>query len=148
MDIIETQKNHLEKWARKLKFGQKLVFQIDDDSNQMVAKWLEKNVTDLKCPRQSSNLSSAENMWAEQKRCLKTMWHTNLTQMNQFCHYESARIPAKIAEIKNTQKIWPKSGQIINANPQNGNAYELLENPNSFYSAIYQKTPKKNQRFW
>ena len=63
MDIL---KQHLKASVRKLKFGRKLVFQMDNDpknTSKVMAKWLkDNNVKVLEWASQSPDLNPIENL--------------------------------------------------------------------------------------
>ena len=80
MDIL---KQHLKTSVRKLRFGRKWVFQMDNDpkhTSKVVAKWLKDNkVKVLESPSQSPDINPIENVWAELKKRVRARRPTNLT---------------------------------------------------------------------
>lgn len=66
---------------------------------KIVKKWLEDNkVNVLQWTSQSPDLNPKENLWADLKRHVRARRRTNLFQLHQFCHVESARIPKEDCE--------------------------------------------------
>ena len=65
-------KQNLKTSVRKIKFGRKWVFQMDNDPkhpSKVVAKWLKDNkVKVLELLSQSPDLNPIENVWAELKK--------------------------------------------------------------------------------
>ena len=86
---------HLKTSVRKLNLGRKRVLQMDNDHKQtskVVAKWLKDNkVKVLECPSQSPD-NPIENVWAELKKLVRARRPTNLTQLQQLCQEEWAKI--------------------------------------------------------
>ena len=68
---VDILKQHLQTSIRKLNFGHKWVFQMDNDhkhSSKVVEKWLKDNkVKALEWPSQSLVLNPIEDLWAELK---------------------------------------------------------------------------------
>ena len=69
---------------------------MDNDpkhTSKVVAKWLKDNkVKVLEWPSQSPDLNHIEHLWAEQKKCVRAMSPTNLTQLQQLFQEEWAKI--------------------------------------------------------
>ena len=69
---------------------------MDNDpkhTSKVVAKWLKDNkVKLLEWPSQSAYLNPIENMWAELRKCVRARRPTNLTQLQQLCQEEWAKI--------------------------------------------------------
>ena len=69
---VDILKQHLKTSVRKLKLGQKCVFQMDNDpkhASKVVAQWLKDNkVKVLEWRSQSPDHNPIENLWAELKK--------------------------------------------------------------------------------
>ena len=69
---------------------------MDNDPKQtskVVAKWLKDNkVMVLEWPSQSPDLSSIDNLLAEQRKLVRARRPTNLTQLQQLCQEEWTKI--------------------------------------------------------
>ena len=73
-----------------------MVFQMDNDpkhTSKVVEKWLKDNkVKVLEWPSQSPDLNPKEHLWAELKKCVRARRPANLTQLQQLCQEEWAKI--------------------------------------------------------
>ncbi|CDQ87323.1 unnamed protein product [Oncorhynchus mykiss] len=95
-NYVDILKQHLKTSVRKLKLGRKWVFQMDNDpkhTSKVVAKWLKDNkVKLLEWPSQSPDFNPIEYLWAELKERGRARRPTNLTQLQQLCQEEWAKI--------------------------------------------------------
>jgi hypothetical protein len=95
-NYVDILKQHLKTSVRKLKFGRKLVFQMDNDpkhTSKVVAKRLkDTNAKVLEWPSQSPNLNPIKNVCAELKKRVRARRLTNLTQLHELCQEEWDKI--------------------------------------------------------
>ena len=116
--------------VRKLKFGRKCIFQMDNDpkpTSKVVAKWPKDNkVKVFERPSQSPDLNPIENVWAKLKKHVRARRPTNLTQV-----YTSSvrRNGPKFTQLivgslwKATQNVWLKLNNLKAMLPNTNRVY-------------------------
>ena len=85
-NYVDILKQHLKTSVRKLKLGQKWVFQMDNDPKHTSKVVATKSM--YWSGHQSPDLNPIENLLVELKKHVRARRPTNLTQVHQLCQEE------------------------------------------------------------